>query len=626
MDWIAPKNQTGSFDPPDATSRGKKSSSRRSRTKTLASQITAALAQPLDVWSEAFDQAIGHVKWPKGCSAEATFLFSASRVDQAEVLLRAGLGGRKLASIVADPLSASEPMEQILGLSEQPLEKLAFSWLDDSASYSHAALGVAALAWNLPSHAARDGNDWLENWFQSLTDAVAKYTPDPDEGVLSHLVMQCEMPLLIGVATSASKRVVLAEASQAMDHVAEHLECGQDIPAPWLVHGGSYLRAALASVLRSRILADTLGLRSLYPPQQKALAELLKHAARWSRPNGTPILGAHKTAPKAAAVWTALQKLTRRPKPMLSAMSLSGIGGESRDDIVGKVKPKKLPALTQYSEEASTAVMQCDWRHRAGRVALDFSEQTISLEAVGPKDRSILSGDWTATVKLGSETVQQSDDWGEICWFSDEDADYLELEAPFGESARLQRQIVLFREDKLLLLSDTLLCEKPGEWSVTSTIPTGKNFSPSPAKKTTEIVAGTGKQKSLVLPLFLPEWRRQLLHDSLETEEGLLKAEIHTGGESRCYGPMLISLCPAHASQPFTWRQLTVGEELRIVGRDEACAYRVQIGSDQWLLYRTLAPATRRTALGMHTLSDFFAGRFDPEDGETDTLVEVDPA
>lgn len=624
MDWIDPKNQTGSFDPPEKLPKSRKTSSRR--TKTLASQITAALAQPLNVWSEAFDQAISHIAWPKGCSAETTFCFSTSRVEQAEVLMRAGISGKKLAGIVADPYSEEDPMLRIVRLMEQPLEKLAFNWLDNSSKSSHSALGVAALAWNLPTHAARVGNDWLENWFQSLTDAVAKYTPDRDEGVLCHLVMQCEMPLLIGVATSASKRVVLAEASRAMDHVAEYLECAQDSPAPWLVHGGSYLRAALACVLRCRILADTLGLRDLYPPQQKALAELLKTAARWSRPDGTSILGGRGRAPKSKAVWAALTKLTRNSKSMSAAMSLSGIGTESRTKAVKKVKPGKLPALTQYSEDAGTVCMQCDWRHRAGRVAADFSEQVISLEAVSPKESSILSGDWTVELRRDGSIVEQTGDWGELCWFSDEDADYLEIEAAFGDSARIQRQIVLFREDKLLLLADTLLCEESGNWTVTSSLPMGADYAPKANKKTTEIHAGSGKHQSLILPLFLPEWRRQLQDNRLEVHDDRLVAIANTSGASRCYMPMLVSLCGSHASQAFTWRNLTVGEELRIVGRDEAAAFRVQIGTEQWLLYRTLAPATRRTALGMHTLSDFFAGRFDREDGETDTLVEVQPS
>ena len=90
------------------------------------------------------------------------------------------------------------------------------------------------------------------------------------------------------------------------------------------------------------------------------------------------------------------------------------------------------------------------------------------------------------------------------------------------------------------------------------------------------------------------------------------------------YAPLFIDLNSTRRTKALTWRQLTVGEELRIVGSDEAVAFRVQIGQDQWLIYRSLAPATRRTALGMHTAADFYIGRFDADEGEVDTIVEVE--
>ena len=42
--------------------------------------------------------------------------------------------------------------------------------------------------------------------------------------------------------------------------------------------------------------------------------------------------------------------------------------------------------------------------------------------------------------------------------------------------------------------------------------------------------------------------------------------------------------------RPVTWRQLTVAENLSIQPADVAVGYRVQIGADQWLFYRSLAP------------------------------------
>ena len=72
-----------------------------------------------------------------------------------------------------------------------------------------------------------------------------------------------------------------------------------------------------------------------------------------------------------------------------------------------------------------------------------------------------------------------------------------------------------------------------------------------------------------------------------------------------------------------TWRQLTVAEQRQNQPRDVAAGYRVQFGSRQWLIYRSLTPPANRTVLGMNLSTDFFLGRFG-RDGETNTIVEVE--
>lgn len=630
MDWIDPRKITGSFDPAEAGSHseepkrpGKRSKAGGRKPKSLGSQMTAALAQPIEVWSEAFDQAVSQLKWPRGCTAESTFHFSAVIQEQAEVLVRAGMSAKKLAAVVASgQQSDRQQLSEVVGLMDQDLEATAYKWLDDSASLAHAALGVSALVWHIHEHAGRAGNEWLPQWLQAVTDRMLVYQADLDEAVLCHLVLLCELPLLLSVATAAPKKFVLAEASRAMDNLAEFLERGQDNPAPWLVHGATYLRASLACVLRCRTLANRLGMRKWYPPQQKSLVALLKHAARWSRPDGTQMLAATTPAPKALAVWDALAAQTRKGRKLQSAMSLAGIQRQF-DDMV---KAAKLPALTHYSDDAACVCMRSDWRHKGGQLALDFSEDDVIVEALGPKGQRVLSGAWSVRVERGGKPQEQDGDWSEVCWFSDEDVDYIELEGRFGEQARLQRQVVLFRADRVVMLADTLLCDEPGEWKVSSVLPVAPEAELVPAKKTTEAVIQLGPTNCLVMPLYLPEWRRQLADDGFSCEGGLATAQIHTHGKARAYMPTLISLCGSHAKAAYTWRQLTVGEDLRIVGRDEAVAFRVQFGADQRVIYRTLAPATRRTALGIHSMADFFACRFEADGGEADTLVEVEPS
>jgi len=630
-------------------------------TKALASQVNAALAQPLDVWTSAFGHALDGLKWPNGCSLETSLLWSTVMQEQAEVLVRAGMSAKKLAALVAEEEATTDPartqqLSEVVGLMDQSLESRAFQWLDAADAYPYAALGVAAVAWHIPEHAARPSGDWLTQWLQAMLDRIACFTPDPDATALCSLVLQCEMPLLIGVATSGSRRTVLLEASKAMDNLAELLERNEDNPAAWLAHGSTYLRASLASVLRCRVLANALGLRKWYPPQQKSLAELLTHAARWARPDGSQLLAASQVPPRSKAIWDALIKQTRSPKPMLAAMALVGLTTadsqtRAKKSPAGKkakakklsdkkpndkklsakqvnakpVRPKKLPANTCFCEDAAGALLQSDWNQKGSRLAIDYSDTQICLEVLGPKGKPILAGEWTAEVELDGQSQLQLDEWTQSCWFSDDDVDYLELEAKFGQHARVQRQIMLFREDRWLFVGDALLCEEPGNWTLTSRLPlaTGAEFEPDP-KNTEGAICTPSGARCLALPLYLPEWRRQSVAASLTSSEQSLVMRHATSGQRRLFSPILISLCNRHAKKPFTWRRLTVGEDLRIVGPDEATAFRVQSGKDQYLFYRTLAPPLRRTALGLHTLAEFYAARFSAENGDVDTLIEVE--
>ncbi|MEO8269907.1 MAG: hypothetical protein ABI557_09305 [Aureliella sp.] len=636
MDWIDPRHVAAEAQlelaETDAVGKRPREKTRKEKLpekhKTMTKQVTAALSQPLEVWTSAYDHGLARLKWPQAVTAENTFLWSALMQEQAEVLVRAGLSAKKLSMILAEKTARSEEekieqLSQVIGLMEQPLESVAFGWLQTADAFPKSALGIAALAWHLPEHARRPGNEWLTQWVQAVVERIVTYTPDLEESVICHLVLQCELPLLIAVATAGSQRSVLSTASEAMDHLAEHLERGEENLAPWLAHGATYLRAALASVIRCRALANTLGLRKWYPPQQRALSQLLKHAARWARPDGTQLLAAGHNAPRTQAVWEALVKQTRNSKSLQAAMQYADLLPTSNGKVNRSTLPK-TPKLTHYCADAACVVMQSDWRKKGSRFALDFSDSEICIEALASKGTPVLAGEWTVQIELERQAQLQLDEWEEVCWFSDDDVDYIELEAKFGQHARVQRQALFLRQDRMLLLADALLCDHAGQWSLSSRIPLAGDACFEPAQKTTEgvIITASGT-RCLILPLHLPEWRRQATSGSLSVDEEMLVSHQQSSGE-RLYSATLISLCGAHAKKPITWRNLTVGEDLRIVGADEALAFRIQIGKKQWVIYRSLARPMRRTALGMHTLSEFLAGRFDAEDGDFEPLLVVE--
>lgn len=636
MDWIDPRFAEEIKAESEEQATGVSGKAGKSRRKTLVSRARAALAQPIDVWSAAYDHALSRLNWPKSISAESTFLWSCVLVEQAEILVRAGMSAKQISALVQEapaPAASSGELgitsgqrESVSGLMSWPIETMAAKWLDEGDREADAALGLAAFAWQLPEHARRLGNVWVGPWLQDVASRVAKCSCDPEDSVLCELVMKCELPLLLGTVTGAGKRTLFAEAFDAMDNLALLLEQASDDPARWLAYGSSYLRASLASVLRSRVLADALGLRKFYAPQRAALSDLLVHAARWTRSGGTSLLGMPGLIPSSEAHWTALAKIARRSKSLSAVMALSELTPSQlkRKEAKELVAPSELPPLTNYCDDARSACMQTDWRKRGGRMAIDFSDSPLALEVVGPKGATLLAGRWPLQVELDGEAQLQLDDWEEVCWYSDEEVDYLEVEAKFGDRCTVQRQMMLFREDGLVMLADALIGDREGNWTLQSSIPLGPGVRGEAADATRESwLVAPGGERCLVLPLALPEWRRQLAQGKLLLENDSLTMRANTQAQ-RLYAPVLISLKPAHAAKPMTWRQLTVAEDLVIVPPSVAAAYRIQIGREQWLVYRTLAEATRRTALGMHTIYDFFVGRFDGETGDVDTLIEVE--
>ncbi len=628
MDWISP-----SYEPKKkmAKKTGKIAKAKNRRqpgtqkgagmNKTLTEKIQSALTEPTDAWSTPFVGTLEKLAWPKGVTAESSFLFSALIQEQADVLALTGISSSKLATIfpAIQDGSAEEQGDQ--------LEQQAFHWLGKINESPSAALATIALAWQIAEHAGEFRGEWRSKWILAALETTQSTKLDEEACMLTRLAIDCELPLLMTVATSNLDRTSLTKASQAMDNLAEYFECASEDSSAWICYGATYLRANLGSILRCRVLADAIGFRGWYAPQQKAIAELLIHASRWARPDGTQLLAADSAAPKAQAVWDALASQTRNPKKLSAVMILSGLAKGKRSDAKESVPATKLPALTQYSEGAASVVAQSDWRNKGCRIAAEYSKAKMCIEALGPKGKTVLAGEWTVDFRIEGKQQSQTGDWQEVCWFSDEDVDYLELETQFGNGVRVQRQFALLRAERLLYLSDSVLAEKECDLSLESRIPMGSASEFAPAEKTTEGFIESDAGRSLLLPLFLPEWRRQVSisssRDSFTSVGSSLLTKVRQTSK-RVYNPILISLCSSHAKQAFTWRHLTVADELRIVRPEEAQAFRVQFGTDQLFVYRNLDKAVRRTALGFHTFDDFFIGRFDAEDGEMDTIVQVE--
>ena len=187
---------------------------------------------------------------------------------------------------------------------------------------------------------------------------------------------------------------------------------------------------------------------------------------------------------------------------------------------------------------------------------------------------------------------------------------------------------MLMRDEGVVYFADALIAEKPDEWSVQSLWTTPNDIHLQSEPKTTEgklVRSGNQEQTAaLLLPVAMPEWRRSPSHAKMGFHGSTLFLQCDTQSKN-LYSPLVMSLRGNERPQAFTWRQLTIAEELQIQPRNVAEAYRVQVNRDQWVFYRSLTPCTRRTVMGLHLNTEFYAGRFSRSDGEFEPIIEVNP-
>src|SRR5690606_16056509 len=110
-----------------------------------------------------------------------------------------------------------------------------------------------------------------------------------------------------------------------------------------------------------------------------------------------------------------------------------------------------LPDPSVESEWSCLAVMSTGVDSGAHRFAIDYSGHgsRIELEIGG---KTVIAGAWETEITFGGRQLQQTDDWEQQCWFTNEECDYLELATTLTGGARLERQVLFGKEDEFLFL------------------------------------------------------------------------------------------------------------------------------------------------------------------------------
>ena len=307
-----------------------------------------------------------------------------------------------------------------------------------------------------------------------------------------------------------------------------------------------------------------------------------------------------------------------------------GDAAEWLDSLLQPVRRRTARLGSELSEWAGVAV--CQSQKPAVRVTCCYGTEGVATRV---DLRAPLLADWEVDVRIDGALVP-TDDWRSVCWFSDEEADYLELQSDVTTdlgTVRLTRQIMLAKSDQWLYLAASAVASDGDRVSIEHRFAAaaGTEWEPDPRDR---LLWFRDPTKSEVLGRLVP---LGVESDRFRPAAGVCRwqpaADESAGGpgsvivagesETASCVPVAIELSPKRQVQPLDWSPLTVAEFGRPCPLARAGGWRLRSGDDQWLIYQSLTPPTSpRTVLGMHTNQEAVFARF--SDGTIDPIVAVE--
>lgn len=379
----------------------------------------------------------------------------------------------------------------------------------------------------------------------------------------------------------------------------------------------------IASLVRATDWSNAVGIPLWDRRTADLLRKVIESAIVLCRPDGRLALSNGVASDPPSVLTAALELVGERgASPAMDSWRerRSALTNGSRNGA--PTSARKVPLPGQQSDWAKVACLRNDWSATADALVIAHDQQLPRLEltALG---RPLLSGTWELDVQVAGEPIVLDGEWDSVCWNSDEDADYLELQMTFGRRLRIERQILLSRKEHFLLLADTISGTAGGRIDYRSRVPMAEGVIPATDRGTRECRLSATKTAARVFPLALPDDRVQSTPGSFEPRSGGVELRQAAEGTG-LYAPLFIDWHPKRRSALAEWRTLTVAEEARILPRDTAAGFRLRLGAWQWLIYRSLQKGRQaRTVLGHHTPHETVVARF-TRTGEVEPILLVE--
>ena len=446
------------------------------------------------------------------------------------------------------------------------------------------------------------------------------------------LLVQGELPWRSGLLFSSVKGAgKCRKAGQScLRRELEGMTDGDGTPHARLLHR---LPLTLAVFVRSMQAGLAAGEKLWSSASAERFEMLVERVSSLSLPDGrTALSNGASFAP--ASLMKSATMLSGLSKRQPSASRLLGmpddaeiVGKKSRSKAHKVARPKRVPRFdkdespSSQSDWAELACMRNNWQVGSDScvIAHHESQPQVLLTAF---EHSLIDGDWRTTVSQNGEFLSDDVSWECVCWFSDKDVDYIELQSKGGDVSFF-RQVLLSRTDHWAMFADGLIGKEAAKYELTTQLPLADGVMTDRSERTREMGISQGKLKAKVYPLALDQQRVANAHGALTDDDASLTLRQTVTGKS-VYAPMVIDWSPDRRKCEFQWRRLTVAEDGRSVPPDLASGFRLRIGKHQWLIYRSFHEGeTARTVLGHHSPHETVIAEF-PVSGDVEPLVMVE--
>lgn len=524
------------------------------------------------------------------------------------------------------PETNVEAADQVIELLRRPrqaerrtagLANAALCWLSRAeVAARDVGFAVECLAWctALPALAAHLTPNL---WWQLVNRLLAIATAQPqDDDPLAVQMLHGELPaaLAYSLPELAACASLVAASRRTLDSSNDAI-----LDEDGMVAGDRLddLRPLIACWTRWRKISAQMDTPIWRGAQPRRFARLVEYALRLSRADGTQLFG-----PADAPAWD--KRLVKAALELCDSARTERVARLLATGGKGSGNPHRRRAAPSIDlDAAGIAILRSSWRRRSPQLAVNFCEPELLLE-LSLGRRTLLSGTARIELSIDGRSLVPRHGWEQICWESDGDVDYLELELRFAEDVSVQRHLLLARDAGFALLADAVLGDNPRDLAYRGTWPLAPEARFRGEQETREGTLHVGdRPRARVFPLALSEWRSGPSWGTLDADEQGQLALVQQSRGCSMFAPLFIDFDSDRLRKEATWRQLTVGEARQAVPRDVAVGFRVQAGKRQWLVYRSLGEVGVRTVLGQNLRHEFLVGRFGPQ-GDVQKLLEIE--